>query len=117
MTEDEARAAGHRVAILRWPLADNDRATAESDTSGLVKLVVAGSRVLGAGILAPNAGEMIGLWTLAIARRVKLGVLASLIAPYPTRSEAGKRAAGNFFVPQLFAPRTKALLRLLARLP
>ena len=117
MTEAEARAAGHRVAILRWPLADNDRATAESETSGLVKLVVAGSRVLGAGILAPNAGEMIGLWTLAIARRVKLGVLASLIAPYPTRSEAGKRAAGNFFVPQLFAPRTKALLRLLARLP
>jgi len=117
MTESEARAAGHRVAILRWPLADNDRATAERDATGLVKLVVAGSRVLGAGILAPNAGEMIGLWVLAIARRVKLGVLASLIAPYPTRSEAGKRAAGNFFVPRLFAPRTKALLRLLARLP
>jgi hypothetical protein len=43
--------------------------------------------------------------------------LASLIVPYPTRAEAGKRAAGNFFVPRLFAPRTKALVRLLARLP
>jgi pyruvate/2-oxoglutarate dehydrogenase complex dihydrolipoamide dehydrogenase (E3) component len=83
----------------------------------LVKLVAAGSRVLGAGILAPNAGEMIGLWALAIARRVKLSALASLIAPYPTRSEAGKRAVGNFFIPRLFAPRTKALVRLLARLP
>ncbi|HEY2620229.1 MAG TPA: FAD-dependent oxidoreductase [Acetobacteraceae bacterium] len=117
MTEAEARAAGHRVAILRWPLADNDRASAERDTAGLVKLVAAGSRVLGAGILAPNAGEMIGLWALAIARRVKLSALASLIAPYPTRSEAGKRAVGNFFIPRLFAPRTKALVRLLARLP
>jgi pyruvate/2-oxoglutarate dehydrogenase complex dihydrolipoamide dehydrogenase (E3) component len=117
MTEAEARDAGHRVSVLRWPLADNDRATAERDTAGLVKLVVAGRRVLGAGILAPNAGEMIGLWTLAIARRVKLGALASLIVPYPTRAEAGKRAAGNFFVPRLFAPRTKALVRLLARLP
>ncbi len=68
-------------------------------------------------MLAPNAGEMIGLWTLAIAQRVKLGVLASLIVPYPTRSEAGKRAAGSFFVPRLFAPRTKMLVRLLARLP
>jgi pyruvate/2-oxoglutarate dehydrogenase complex dihydrolipoamide dehydrogenase (E3) component len=117
MTEAEARAAGHRIAILRWPLADNDRATAERDTTGLVKLVVGGKRVLGAGILAPNASEMISLWTLAIAQRVKIGALASLITPYPTRSEAGKRAAGNFFVPRLFAPRTKALLRLLARLP
>jgi len=117
MTEAEARSAGHRVSVLRWPLADNDRAAAERDAVGLVKLVVAGRRVVGAGILAPHAGEMIGLWTLAIAQRVKLGALASLIVPYPTRAEAGKRAAGNFFVPRLFAPRTKALVRLLARLP
>ncbi len=117
MTEAEARAAGHRVSILRWPLADNDRGTAERDTVGLVKLVVADSRVLGAGVLAPNAGEMIGLWTLAIAQRAKLGVLASLIVPYPTRSEAGKRAASSFFVPRLFAPRAKMLVRLLAPLP
>lgn len=117
MTEAEATAAGHRINVLRWPLADNDRAVAERDTTGLVKLVVAGGRVLGAGILAPNAGEMIGLWALAIARRVKLGTLAGLIIPYPTRSEAGKRAAANFFVPRLFAPRMKMAVRLLARLP
>ena len=117
MTEVEAAAAGHRIAILRWPLADNDRATAERDTTGLVKLVAAKGRVLGAGILAPNAGEMISLWTLAIAQRMKLSALASLIVPYPTRTEAGKRAAGNFFLPRLFAPRTKALVHLLARLP
>ena len=90
---------------------------ADRDTAGLVKLVIAGKRVLGAGILAPNAGEMIGLWALAIAQRVKLDALASLIIPYPTRSEAGKRAAVSFFAPRLFAPRTKSLVRLLARLP
>jgi pyruvate/2-oxoglutarate dehydrogenase complex dihydrolipoamide dehydrogenase (E3) component len=117
MTEAEARAAGHRVSILRWQLAENDRAIAERDTAGLVKLVVAGNRVLGAGILAPNAGEMIGLWALAIARRIRLSVLASLVIPYPTRSEAGKRAAANYFAPRLFAPRTKWLVRLLVRLP
>ena len=117
MTEAEARAAGHSVSILRWQLAGNDRAIAERDTTGSVKLVVAGNRVLGAGILAPNAGEMIGLWGLAIARRVRLSALASLILPYPTRSEAGKRAVADFFAPRLFAPRTKSLVRLLARLP
>ena len=117
MTEAEARAAGHRISILRWPLADNDRAVAERDTAGLVKLVVAGNRVIGAGIFARNAGEMIGLWALAIAQRTKLSVLASLIIPSPTRSEAAKRAATMLLAPRLFAPRTKSLIRLLSRLP
>jgi pyruvate/2-oxoglutarate dehydrogenase complex dihydrolipoamide dehydrogenase (E3) component len=117
MTEAEARAAGQRISVLRWPLSDNDRAFTERDTAGLVKLVVAGNRVIGAGILAPDAGEMIGLWALAIAQRVKLSALASLIIPYPTRSEAAKRAATSLFAPHLFALRTKWLVRLLSWLP
>jgi pyruvate/2-oxoglutarate dehydrogenase complex dihydrolipoamide dehydrogenase (E3) component len=117
MTEAEARAAGHKVFVLRWPLSDNDRAIAEGDTTGLVKLVVAGNRLLGAGILAPGAGEMIGQWTLAIATRARLSTIASLIAPYPTRAEAGKRAAASLFASRLFSARTKSLVRLLARLP
>ena len=117
---DRGRGARRRPPGCRFCAGRSPTTTARSpkrDTPGLVKLVVAGSRVIGAGILAPNAGEMIGLWTLAIAQRVKLAMLASLIVPYPTRSEAGKRAAANFFAPRLFAPRTKALVRLLARLP
>jgi len=117
LTEAEARAAGHRVTLLRSALAENDRAVAEADTAGLVKLVLAGNRVLGAGILAPHAGEMIGVWTLAIARRVPAAALAGLIVPYPTRAEAAKRALTGLFVPRLFASRTKSLVQLLIRLP
>jgi pyruvate/2-oxoglutarate dehydrogenase complex dihydrolipoamide dehydrogenase (E3) component len=117
LTEQEARDAGHRVTLLRAPLAENDRAVAEGDVTGLVKLVIAGNRVLGAGILAPHAGEMIGQWTLAIARRVKPAALAGLIVAYPTRAEAGKRALTALFAPRLFAARTKSLVRLLIRLP
>ncbi len=117
MTEAEARQAGLAVSILRWPLAENDRATAERDTVGLVKLIVSRGRVVGAGILAPHAGEMIGQWTLAIAQRTKLSALAGVIAPYPTRAEAGKRAVGSFFAPTLFSDRTKWLVRLLGWLP
>ena len=118
LTEAEARAAGHAVRILRWPLAENDRAQAERRPDGLVKLVVTPrGRVLGAGILAPHAGEMIGLWTLAIAQRTRLSAVAGLIVPYPTLAEAGKRAAGSFYMDRLFAPATKRLVRLLARLP
>ncbi len=117
LTEMEARAMGHRVTLLRAPLTENDRAVAEGDVTGLVKLVVAGRRVLGAGILAPHAGEMIGQWTLAIARRVPPAALAGVITPYPTRAEAGKRALAGLFAPRLFASRTKSLVQLLIRLP
>jgi pyruvate/2-oxoglutarate dehydrogenase complex dihydrolipoamide dehydrogenase (E3) component len=117
LTEAEAVAAGLKVQVLRWPLADNDRAVAERDTVGLVKLVVSRNRIVGAGILAPHAGEMISQWTLAIAQRTKLSALAGLIVPYPTRSEAAKRAVGSFFAPRLFSARTKALVRFLSRLP
>jgi len=116
LTEAEARAAKLNISILRWPLADNDRAIAERDTAGLVKLIVSRNRVVGAGILAPHAGEMISQWSLAIAQRAKLSALAGLIVPYPTRSEAAKRAAGSYFAPKLFSPRTKALVRLLGKL-
>jgi pyruvate/2-oxoglutarate dehydrogenase complex dihydrolipoamide dehydrogenase (E3) component len=117
MTEAEAKAAGRTIQILRWPLSENDRAIAERDEDGLVKLIVSGNRVIGAGILAPHAGEMIGQWTLAISRKIPLSALAGLIVPYPTRSEAGKRAAGSFFTAKLFSNKTKALIRLLGWLP
>ena len=42
-----------------------------------------------------------------------MSALAGLIVPYPTRSEAGKRAAGSFYTAKLFSERTKALVRLL----
>ena len=113
MTEAEARAAGHTITVLRWSLSENDRAIAERDTAGVVKLIVSNGRVIGAGILAPHAGEMIGQWTLAIARKIPLSALAGLIAPYPTRSEAGKRAAGLYYADKLFSPRVKALVRFL----
>lgn len=118
MTEAEARAAGHDVRVLRWPLAENDRAQAERRPEGLVKLVATRrGRVLGAGILAPHAGEMIGAWTLAITRRIPLSAMAGMIVPYPTRAEAGKRAAGGFFLARLFSAGTRRLVGLLRHLP
>lgn len=98
-------------------MAENDRAIAERETGGLVKVVVSGNRVVGAGILAPGAGEMISQWTLAIVQRTKLSTLAGLIVPYPTRSEAAKRAVGSAFAAALFSDRTKRLIRIIARLP
>jgi len=118
VTEAEAREAGREVRILRWPFAENDRAIAEGRTEGFAKLVVTkGGRLIGAGIVGPHAGEMIGLWTQAIGRRLSADAVAGMVVPYPTRAEAGKRAASTFSLDRLFAPRTRWLVRALGRLP
>ncbi|MGC2411440.1 MAG: FAD-dependent oxidoreductase [Stellaceae bacterium] len=115
LTEAAARKAGP-VRVLRWPFAENDRAHTERDTAGEVKIIT-GRRghILGATILGAAAGDLILPWALAISQRLKIGAMANLIAPYPTRGEAGKRAAGSYYTPTLFSPRTRRLVRLLAR--
>jgi pyruvate/2-oxoglutarate dehydrogenase complex dihydrolipoamide dehydrogenase (E3) component len=117
MSEAMARDAhGDKVRVLRWDFSDNDRAHTERNTTGRVKIVTkANGRILGAAILGAGAGDQIMTWALAISRRLKIGAIANLIVPYPTRGEAGKRAAGSFYTPTLFAPRTQRLVRLLAR--
>lgn len=117
LTEAMARARhGADIAVLRWPSFDNDRAQAERQTEGLVKVVARrNGRVLGASILGAAAGELIQVWGLAIARGVKLASLARMIAPYPTLGEVSQRTAASFFAPRLFSDRTRALVRLLAR--
>ncbi len=115
LTEAAARAEGP-VEVLRWPFADNDRAQTERDAAGEIKIVTRrNGHILGATILGASAGDLILPWALAISQRLKIGALANLVVPYPTRGEAGKRAAGSFYTPTLFAPRTRRLVRLLAR--
>jgi len=117
LSEATARDAyGDSIRVLRWHFAENDRAQTERDTIGMVKIVTtAKGRILGAAILGAGAGDQIATWALAISRRMKIGAVANLIVPYPTRGEAGKRAAGSFYTPALFSPRTRRLVRLLAR--
>jgi pyruvate/2-oxoglutarate dehydrogenase complex dihydrolipoamide dehydrogenase (E3) component len=115
LTEAAARAEGP-VEVLRWSFADNDRAQTERDTTGEIKIVTRrNGHILGATILGASAGDLILPWALAISQKLKIGALANLVVPYPTRGEAGKRAAGSFYTPTLFAPRTRRLVRLLAR--
>jgi pyruvate/2-oxoglutarate dehydrogenase complex dihydrolipoamide dehydrogenase (E3) component len=116
MTEAEAQKSGETLRILRWPFHENDRAQTERETEGLVKVIATKSgRVLGAGIVGPHAGELIQLWSLVIAKKLKLGDVANLILPYPTLSEVNKRAAGSFFTAKLFSPFTRKIVRFLAR--
>ena len=117
---EAAAAAVWSAANIRTrsiPLTGNDRAVAERRTEGMVKLVIhRNGRILGATILAPQAGEMILAWSLAIGTRRKIASMAGVIAPYPTFGDAGKRAAGAFFTATLFSRRTRAIVRWLLKL-
>jgi pyruvate/2-oxoglutarate dehydrogenase complex dihydrolipoamide dehydrogenase (E3) component len=119
LSEREARDKhSAAIKILRWKLAENDRAQTERETEGMVKAITdRRGRILGATIVAPQAGELIQPWCLAIAKRLKISALASFVPPYPTLGEASKRAAGSHFTETLFGPRTRGLVRFLARLP
>jgi pyruvate/2-oxoglutarate dehydrogenase complex dihydrolipoamide dehydrogenase (E3) component len=119
LSEREARDKhGKAIKVLRWKLAENDRAQTERQTEGMVKAITdRRGRILGAAIVAPQAGELIQPWCLAISRRLKISALASFVPPYPTLGEASKRAAGSYFTERLFGPRTRGLVHLLARLP
>jgi pyruvate/2-oxoglutarate dehydrogenase complex dihydrolipoamide dehydrogenase (E3) component len=110
--------AGPDARTLLAHFSENDRAIAEGDTTGLVKLVLdKKSRLIGAGIAGPQAGELIGLYALAIARNTSLAALAGLVLPYPTRAEAGKRAISAHLGEKLFSPWPKLVASWLARLP
>lgn len=116
-TEAAARTAGERVQAVLQPLASNDRAVAEAEGEGFVKLLFGRrGRLLGGTIVAPHAGEMIGLLALACARGLGAAALAQLVLPYPTMAEAIKRAAGAHLAPVLFGAPVRRLVGLVQRL-
>ncbi len=118
LTEAQARDRhGDRIRVLSAAFADNDRARAEGHGEGFAKAVTdRRGRILGATIVGSQAGELIQSWAVAMAGGLKIGTLAGMIAPYPTLGEISKRVAGAFYTPTLFGPRTRWLVRLLARL-
>jgi len=107
MTEREAADHGGRVAYL--PLSDVDRGMITGDTDGFVKLIAGprrllgnagGGRLLGATIVAPAGGELIGQVALAMRTNMFTGRLAQTTQAYPTWSMAIQETAAQFFMTQ-----------------
>jgi pyruvate/2-oxoglutarate dehydrogenase complex dihydrolipoamide dehydrogenase (E3) component len=118
LSEAEARRRGHEtLRVLRWPYHENDRAQAERDTPGHIKVITdKRGRILGATIVGPQAGELITTWTLAISQRLNIRALAAIVVPYPTLAEVGKRAAITYFTPSLTSGWVRRVIRWLRRL-
>ncbi len=106
------------VKIVSWHFDENDRAQAEKRTEGMIKVTcLKKGKILGAAIIGPAAGELIGIWALAITKGMKIGDITGMIAPYPTLGEISKRVAGAWFTPSLFSDRTRFIVNLLQKLP
>ncbi len=99
LTEDEARRAhGDKVLVLRSLFEHVDRAQAQGETEGFVKLIVSPwrGRILGGHILGPRAGELIGEVTLAMRKGLSVSDLAGTIHVYPTLAMAVQQAALDY---------------------
>lgn len=107
LTEEEARAAGHKVKVGRFPMAANGRAMTLGETAGFVK-VVSEERygaVLGIHMVGPHASELLGEATMAVQLEATLEDLAQMMHMHPTVSEAIGEAAlvslgGAFHLPR-----------------
>jgi pyruvate/2-oxoglutarate dehydrogenase complex dihydrolipoamide dehydrogenase (E3) component len=111
---NEKRAKKENIEYRLWeePFADNDRALAEGEAAGKIKLLTSpAGRLLGCQIIGSQAGELIHEWVLAVTGGVKLSTVAGAVHIYPTLAEISKRVAGKVFAEKIFSDRTRSLLK------
>ncbi len=98
LNELEAQAQGTAYEITRYDIADLDRAIAESEAKGFVKvLTVPGKdKILGVTIVGSHAAELLAEYVLAMRHGLGLNKILSTIHIYPSFSEANKYAAGQW---------------------
>lgn len=116
LTEADARERYRAIRILRWPFHDNDRAQTERDTRGHIKVVTTRrGKIVGATIVGSQAGELLAAWSFAIQQGVNIRAMTAVVLPYPTRAEAGKRAAIEFYLSGLTSPLLRRIITWLRR--
>ena len=108
--ERDAAKRGIAVDTYVRPLAEVDRAVADGEEDGFVKVMVrkGTDQILGATIVASHAGDMISEISVAMAGKLGLGALASVIHPYPTQADA-IRQLGDVYNRTRLTPTVKRL--------
>ena len=111
MYEADARAKGIAVETFTQPLAEVDRAVLDGEDAGFARVHVrkGTDRILGATVVAADAGNLISEVTVAMKAGAGLGVIGSAIHPYPTQAEAWRKAA-NQLRKARFSDRQRAIL-------
>ena len=107
----EAERRGISISTFEQPLSGVDRAVIDGEDNGFVRLhVEAGSdRIIGATVVAANAGDIISHVSLAMTHGIGLRKIAQVIHPYPTQAEAIRKIGDQFNRTRL-TPTIKAIL-------
>jgi pyruvate/2-oxoglutarate dehydrogenase complex dihydrolipoamide dehydrogenase (E3) component len=106
LTEAEARAKfGSGIEVVQVGFDTSDRAVTAGQTEGAIKVIVHQGKPVGAGIVGPEAGELIAMWAMAISAGLGMAAISNTVLPYPTLAEINKRAASAYFGPRLFESR------------
>ncbi|MFW5634127.1 MAG: dihydrolipoyl dehydrogenase family protein [Erythrobacter sp.] len=98
LNESEAKERGVEYEITRYAIDELDRAIAESETRGFVKVLTPPGKdtILGVTIVAAHAGELLAEYVLAMKHGIGLNKILGTIHSYPTMAEANKYAAGDW---------------------
>ncbi len=98
LSEQEAIEQGIAYEVTRYDLDDLDRAIAESERTGFVKVLTAPGkdRILGVCIAGSHSGELLAEFVLAMKHGLGLNKVLGTIHTYPTWAEANKYAAGEW---------------------
>ena len=98
LNEREAREQGVEYEVTRYELDGLDRAIAESERRGFVKVLTPPGKdtILGATIVGAHAGELLAEYVLAMKHKLGLNKILGTIHSYPTMAEANKFAAGEW---------------------
>ena len=112
MNEKTAAKAGIEYSVWTEEFSGNDRALAEGNTTGKIKMLLnEKEKVIGVQIAGPRAGDLLGEWVAVMGGGVKLSTLAGTVHPYPTLAEINKRVAGSFLSTKIFSEKIKKGLK------
>jgi len=94
----EAAKRGITLSVFEQPFSGVDRAILDEDEDGFVRVYCrqGSDQILGATIVAPSAGDLIGNIVLAMKHRIGLKKIASVIQPYPTQADAIRKLGDQF---------------------
>lgn len=113
LTEEEAQKEYGRVQILRFPWKDIDRAQAEGETEGYIKLVLneKGEEIYGAHIVGARSGEILAEVALAMQHKLGISGIIATIHAYPTMATGLQSAAFEAYLESSALSSNKKILR------
>ena len=113
LTPDEAEKQHKQMRIVKFPWSDIDRAQAEGETVGFIKLVLVGKKdeIVGAHMVGARAGEMLGEMALAMQNNLTLNDILNTIHAYPTMNTGIQQTVFEAYLEGTAAANNRKIVR------